>query len=82
MTSMEKSKEKTSIPKNMLLPKEEMLEVKKKGQLMDYGNHLMSTWTVSAQHHFGNTAWKSLRVACHLKKIKCSFSAKETVFHS
>ena len=37
MTSMEKSREKTSIPKNMLLPKEEMLEVKKKGQKIKIG---------------------------------------------
>ncbi|MBT3386201.1 MAG: alanine dehydrogenase [Prolixibacteraceae bacterium] len=34
---MEKSREKTSIPKNMLLPKEEMLEVKKKGQKIKIG---------------------------------------------
>lgn len=37
MTSMEKSKEKTSVSKNMLLPKEEMLEVKKKGQKIKIG---------------------------------------------
>lgn len=34
---MEKAKEKVSIPKNMLLPKEEMLEVKKKGQKIKIG---------------------------------------------
>ena len=34
---MEKAKEKVSIPKNMLLPKEEMLEVKKKGKKMKIG---------------------------------------------
>jgi len=34
---MEKSKEKVSVPKNMLLPKEEMLEVKKKGQKIKIG---------------------------------------------
>ena len=34
---MEKAKEKISIPKNMLLPKEEMLEVKKKGQKIKIG---------------------------------------------
>ena len=34
---MEKAKEKVSIPKTMLLPKEEMLEVKKKGQKMKIG---------------------------------------------
>ncbi|WP_297097014.1 alanine dehydrogenase [uncultured Draconibacterium sp.] len=34
---MEKAKEKVSIPKTMLLPKEEMLEVKKKGQKIKIG---------------------------------------------
>lgn len=34
---MEKAKERISIPKNMLLPKEEMLEVKKKGQKLKIG---------------------------------------------
>ncbi len=34
---MEKAKEKVSIPKNMLLPKEEMLEVRKKGQKLKIG---------------------------------------------
>lgn len=34
---MEKAKEKLSIPKNMLLPQEEMLEVKKKGKKMKIG---------------------------------------------
>lgn len=34
---MEKAKEKVSIPKNMLLPQEEMLEVKKKGKKMKIG---------------------------------------------
>lgn len=34
---MEKAKEKVSIPKSMLLPKEEMLEVRKKGQRLKIG---------------------------------------------
>jgi alanine dehydrogenase len=34
---MEKAKEKVSIPKTMLLPKEEMLEIKKKGQKIKIG---------------------------------------------
>nr|WP_319572314.1 alanine dehydrogenase [uncultured Draconibacterium sp.] len=34
---MEKAREKVSIPKNMLLPKEEMLEVKKKGKKIRIG---------------------------------------------
>ena len=34
---MEKAKKKVSIPKNMLLPKEEMLEVKTKGQKIKVG---------------------------------------------
>ncbi|MFV0590802.1 MAG: alanine dehydrogenase [Draconibacterium sp.] len=34
---MEKAKEKVSIPKSMLLPKEEMLEVRKKGQKLKIG---------------------------------------------
>ncbi|MDX1284824.1 MAG: alanine dehydrogenase [Draconibacterium sp.] len=34
---MEKAKEKVSVPKTMLLPKEEMLEVKKKGQKIKIG---------------------------------------------
>ncbi|WP_297085675.1 alanine dehydrogenase [uncultured Draconibacterium sp.] len=34
---MEKAKEKLSVPKTMLLPKEEMLEVKKKGQKIKIG---------------------------------------------
>ncbi len=37
MASANKSKEKISIPKNMLLPQEEMLEVKKKGQKIKIG---------------------------------------------
>lgn len=37
MASSNKAKEKISIPKNMLLPQEEMLEVKKKGQKIKIG---------------------------------------------
>lgn len=37
MASSEKSQEKISLPKNMLLPQEEMLEIKKKGKKMKIG---------------------------------------------
>ena len=37
MATSEKSKDKLSISKNMLLPQEEMLEVKKKGQRIKIG---------------------------------------------